>query len=226
MFQCIETVAIIEMWEKHAISCNKFRFGEICYRHGCKSINGALIYTRIVMMLNISNKRFRSSFFYDPKKRKFLQFNGKGDNIQFEGGCCKADAEVYLEALSRVECQWPSEEIRGMYIISSENIVTVFNNHTSFIACSHSYSIYLIKASLCFIYCVGWQFWGFLQLYKIFRLNLFLNFRIKVTMLKFAPLWVASTTPFILFLSCYCYHPSFDAHIAHASEQDMQNAYK
>lgn len=147
MFQCIETVAIIEMWEKHAISCNKFRFGEICYRHGCKSINGALIYTRIVMMLNISNKRFRSSFFYDPKKRKFLQFNGKGDNIQFEGGYCKADAEVYLEALSRVECQWPSEEIRGMYIISSENIVTVFNNHTSFIACSHSYSIYLIKAS-------------------------------------------------------------------------------
>lgn len=83
MFQCIETVAIIEMWEKHAISCNKFRFGEICYRHGCKSINGALIYTRIVMMLNISNKRFRSSFFYDPKKKKKSSFNSMEKEITF-----------------------------------------------------------------------------------------------------------------------------------------------
>lgn len=42
MFQCIETVAIIEMWEKHAISCNKFRFGEICKKSAMMVANPSM----------------------------------------------------------------------------------------------------------------------------------------------------------------------------------------
>lgn len=194
------------MWEKHAVSCYKFSWVKSAFDMVCKSINETLIYTRIVMMLNISNKRFRSSFFFAPKKTYFLlhQFNGSVDNIQFEG-YCTADAEVYLEALSRVECQWPSKERLGMYIILTKNIVTVYNNRTSFIACSHSSSIYLTvnqnkstHTCLCsrMLYLLRGE--AILWIFQTFKFH-FLKFHHKRHNWKISTRFVASTTPLFYF---------------------------
>lgn len=68
---------------------------------------------------------------------------------------------------------------------------------------------------------------NFIKFTKFSRLNLFMKYHHKTRICEVSTLFMASTNPFILFLArCYCYHPSFDAHIAHANEHDMQNAYK
>ena len=182
-------------------------------------------------MLNISNKRFRSSFFFAPKKFLLWQFNGSVDNIQFgEGGNCKADVEVYLEALSRVECQWPSKEeyedctssCRKILLLSSTTahrsslaaILTLFILPSTIIkAPTHVYALFTAWG--------GNVVW-FCNFQNYFNLICSLSFNIKVTICT--PFVVSATPSFLT--RCYCYHPSFDAHIAHASEQDMQNAYK